>query len=90
MTSRGELPDKTLPGFAELRSEILGFVIGEEEGRLRVAGMQPAGHMEGQLRQGDYAVCRRHRRARVSVEGPFSTRAEFSVSFFRAVDRSSE
>ncbi|KAK4232769.1 hypothetical protein C8A03DRAFT_20008, partial [Achaetomium macrosporum] len=42
----GELPDKTPPGFAELRSEILGFANEDEEALLRVAGMQPAG--EGQ------------------------------------------
>ncbi|KAK4158279.1 hypothetical protein C8A00DRAFT_28785 [Chaetomidium leptoderma] len=46
----GELPgpDKTPPGFAALRSEILGFANEDEEGLLRVAGIQPAGNMEGQ------------------------------------------
>ncbi|KAK4156581.1 hypothetical protein C8A00DRAFT_30547 [Chaetomidium leptoderma] len=39
----GELPDKPPPGFAELRSEILGFATEGEEGLLQVAGMQPAG-----------------------------------------------
>ncbi len=37
-----ELPDKTPPGFAKLRSGILGFAREDEEGLLRVAGMQPA------------------------------------------------
>jgi hypothetical protein len=39
----GELPDKAPPGFAELRSGILGFAKEEEEGLLRVPGMQSAG-----------------------------------------------
>jgi hypothetical protein len=42
----GELPDKAPPGFAELRSEILGFAKEDEEELLRVPGMQPVG--EGQ------------------------------------------
>ncbi|KAK3291463.1 uncharacterized protein B0H64DRAFT_246201 [Chaetomium fimeti] len=37
-----ELPDKAPPGFAELRSEILGFAEEGEEALLAVAGMQPA------------------------------------------------
>lgn len=76
-----ELPDKAPPGFAELRSEILGFAKEEEErkGLLRVAGMQPAS--EG-TKPGEYAVCRCHRRARISVEGPFSARGKFSFPFF--------
>jgi hypothetical protein len=35
-----ELPDQAPPGFAELRSEILGFAKEGEEGLLQVAGMQ--------------------------------------------------
>lgn len=42
----GDLLEKAPPGFAELRSEILGFTKEKEEGLLQVAGMQPAG--EGQ------------------------------------------
>jgi hypothetical protein len=38
-----ELSDKAPPGFAELLSEILGFAKEEEEGLLRVPGMQSAG-----------------------------------------------
>lgn len=43
-----ELPDKAPAGFAELRSEILGFATEDEAELLRVAGMQPAGGAEGQ------------------------------------------
>ncbi|KAK4121532.1 hypothetical protein N657DRAFT_635576 [Parathielavia appendiculata] len=46
-----ELPDQTPPGFAELRSEILGFANEDEEGLLRVADVQPAGTGEGQVRR---------------------------------------
>jgi hypothetical protein len=37
-----ECAQQTPPGFAELRSEILGFADEGEEALLRVAGMQPA------------------------------------------------
>jgi hypothetical protein len=36
-----ELPDRPPAGFGELRNEILGFAVEEEQGLLKVRGMQP-------------------------------------------------